>query len=402
MQVIQQKFSVSYTYPVVFTRDVFDPDNPVLADVLRQGGHEHNRALVVIDSEVARLNPGLLERISQYGEAHQAALGFVAPPFLVRGGEICKHEPLEVEKIHALVERHKLCRHSFIIAIGGGAVLDAAGYAAATAHRGVRLIRMPTTVLAQNDAGIGVKNGVNAFRRKNFLGTFAPPFAVINDSAFLASLPVRDQRAGIAEAVKVALIRDREFFDFLYAERASLSRFAPDAMQRMISRCAELHLEHIAGAGDPFESGSSRPLDFGHWVAHKLEELSNSELKHGEAVAIGIALDSLYSRQLGILGELDLYRILALLEGVGFALYHPALSWLDVETALGDFREHLGGELSIPLLEGIGRKVEAHEIDIPLMKRCIALLTERAAGKGGEAVRQAVPAGNSAQGFLNP
>jgi len=384
MQIIQQKFTVSYSFPVIFTEDVFDPRNSVLADVVRQGGHAHSRALVVIDSEVARLNPGLLERISQYGEAHKEAMSFVAPPFLIRGGEICKHDPFEVERIHALVERHKICRHSYIIAIGGGAVLDAAGYAAATAHRGVRLIRMPTTVLAQNDAGIGVKNGVNAFHRKNFLGTFAPPFAVINDSAFLASLTQRDLRAGIAEAVKVALIRDRAFFDTLYAERAALARFTPAAMQRMIRRCAELHLEHISG-GDPFESGSSRPLDFGHWVAHKLEELSDSELKHGEAVAIGIALDSLYSRQLGILGELDLHRILTLLDTLGFSLYHPALSWLDVETALSDFREHLGGELSIPLLEGIGRKVEAHAIDVAQMKRCITQLAERANAKTDEA-----------------
>jgi len=236
-------------------------------------------------------------------------------------------------------------------------------------------------VLAQNDAGVGVKNGINAFGRKNFLGTFAPPFAVINDRDFLNTLNIRDLRSGIAEAIKVGLIRDRSFFDSLYAERADLARFAPSAMERMIVRCAELHLEHIAGAGDPFECGSSRPLDFGHWNAHKLEELSDSELRHGEAVAIGIALDSLYSRHKGLLGDLDLHRILTILEDVGFSLHHPALSWLDVDKALSDFQEHLGGELSIPLLEGIGRKIEAHEIDVQLMKRCIGMLAERTAQK---------------------
>ena len=391
MQVLEQKFAVSYSFPVIFAEDVFDLQNPLLAELMRQGGHPHNRALVVIDSEVVRLTPGLLGRISQYGEAYASAGTFVAPPFQIRGGEICKHEPTEVERIHALVERHKICRHSFIVAIGGGAVLDVAGYAAATAHRGVRLIRLPTTVLAQNDAGIGVKNGVNAFGRKNFLGTFAPPFAVINDASFLQTLPERDLRAGIAEAIKVALIRDRAFFDFLYEERASLSRFVPAAMQKMIVRCAELHLEHIGRGGDAFETGSSRPLDFGHWVAHRLEELSASEVKHGEAVAIGIALASLYSQQLGILGEIDLRRILTLLETLGFSLSHPALAWLDVEKALGEFREHLGGVLSIPLLEGIGRKIEAHEIDIALMKRCIALLGERSAGKAGQVRHPVAP-----------
>ena len=381
MQVIQQQFQVAFSYPVVFTRNVFDPANPVLADLLAAGEPGIRRALVVIDSEVVRLNPGLLAQISLYGEAHRARMVFAAPPFQVRGGEICKHEPSEVAEIHALVERHKICRHSFIIAIGGGAVLDAVGYAAATAHRGVRLVRLPTTVLAQNDAGIGVKNGVNAFGRKNFLGTFAPPFAVINDAVFLGSLPLRDRRAGVAEAIKVALIRDREFFDYLYDERARLASFSPDVMERMIFRCAELHMQHIGGGGDPFESGSSRPLDFGHWVAHKLEELSASELKHGEAVAIGIALDSLYSRRQGLLGEIELRRIMNLLETVGFALNHPALSWLDVEKALSEFREHLGGKLSIPLLAGIGTKVEAHEIDIALMKQCVGALFERASAR---------------------
>ena len=381
MHTIRQQFNVSYSYPVIFTRGLFDHENSALVDLARENGRESNRALVVIDSEVARLTPGLLERISKYAQRHSPLIEFVAPPFQVRGGEICKHEPLEVERIHSLIERHRICRHSFIIAIGGGAVLDAAGYAAATAHRGIRLIRLPTTVLAQNDAGVGVKNGINAFGRKNFLGTFAPPFAVINDLDFLNTLNVRDLRSGIAEAIKVGLIRDRAFFDLLYSARAELACFESSAMERMIVRCAELHLEHIASAGDPFENGSSRPLDFGHWNAHKLEELTGSELRHGEAVAIGIALDSLYSRHQGLIGDLDLHRILTILEDIGFMLYHPALSWLDVDKALSEFREHLGGELSIPLLEGIGRKIEVHEIDVQLMKRCIGMLAGRAAHK---------------------
>ena len=213
------------------------------------------------------------------------------------------------------------------------------------------------------------------------MGTFAPPFAVLNDLDLLKTLLVRDLRCGIAEAIKVGLIRDRAFFEALYAERAELACFEAGAMERMIVRCAELHLEHIAGGGDPFESGSSRPLDFGHWNAHKLEELSGHDLRHGEAVAIGIALDSLYSRGAGLLGDLDLHRILSLLEDLGFVLYHPALSWLDVEKALHEFQEHLGGELSIPLLAGIGEKVEAHRIDLRLMNRCIAKLADRAALK---------------------
>jgi 3-dehydroquinate synthase len=381
MPTIHQNFTVCYSYPVIFTRDVFNPDNPDLAEIISLSGRQSNRVLVVVDSNVLQVTPGLLQQISRYGERYASLLEFVVQPFSIRGGEICKQEPLEVEQIQALVERHKICRHSFIIAIGGGAVLDAVGYAAATAHRGVRLIRMPTTVLSQNDAGVGVKNGVNAFGRKNFIGTFSPPFAVINDSQFLNTLEARDLRAGIAEAVKVALIQDGKFFDFLYAERAALAHFVPEQMEKMIYRCAEIHLKHIAHGGDPFENGSFRPLDFGHWNAHKLEELTSFELRHGESVAIGIAVDSLYSKHTGILGDLDLHRILTLLEDLGFSLYHPALSWLDVEKSLGEFQEHLGGELSIPLLMGIGSKIEAHSIDTVLMKRCISELAYRATRK---------------------
>jgi 3-dehydroquinate synthase len=374
---IEQHFAVTYSFPIWFTRGAFDPENRILARVLESAGVRRHRVLAVLDQDVLSANPDLLAAINAYGDRHRQLLEFVAAPFLVRGGEVCKSDPLEVAKIHSLVERYCLCRQSFVLVIGGGAVLDAAGYAAATAHRGVRLIRMPTTVLAQNDAGVGVKNGVNAFGRKNFVGTFAPPFAIVNDFDFLESLPERDKRAGIAEAIKVALIKDRAFFDELYRERSRLATFEPAAMERMIVRCAELHCSHISGSGDPFEFGSARPLDFGHWSAHKLEELTEGSLKHGEAVAIGVALDSVYSRYLGRLTDLELERILRAMEAIGFELYHGALRWMDCEKALRDFREHLGGDLHITLLDGIGQKLEVHEVDAELVRRCIDDLARR-------------------------
>lgn len=381
MKTLQQQFSVSYSFPVLFTRDAFGASNPALAELLSGAAAGKARLLAVIDAEVMRLTPGLPEKLARFAAAQRDRVEFLLPPLVLQGGEACKSGLAEVEKVQARVEKQGLCRHSYILAVGGGALLDAAGFAAATAHRGIRLIRMPTTTLSMNDAGIGVKNGVNAFGRKNFTGTFAPPFAVINDFEFLRTLPPRELRAGIAEAVKVALIRDRGFFDFLYGARGELARFQPEAMERMIVRCAELHLEHIGTSGDPFEFGSSRPLDFGHWAAHKLEELSSGEIRHGEAVAIGIALDSLYSRHLGLIGEIELRRILGLLEGVGFELYHPALSWIEVGRALREFQEHLGGELALPLLKGIGDKIDRHEVDAALYRRCIDTLAGRKVGK---------------------
>jgi 3-dehydroquinate synthase len=234
---------------------------------------------------------------------------------------------------------------------------------------------------------VGVKNGINAFGKKNFIGTFAPPFAVINDFTLLASLPARDKRAGYVEAVKVALIRDREFFESIERDVEALARFDATPMERLIHRSAELHLNHIATSGDPFEFGSARPLDFGHWSAHKLEQLSDYNIRHGEAVAIGIALDVVYSRKIQMLDAAPATRILALLEKLGFELFANELLNVDADNnllvirGLEEFREHLGGELTITLLTAIGAGVEVHEMNLPKVIEAIYELQERHATK---------------------
>jgi 3-dehydroquinate synthase len=274
-------------------------------------------------------------------------------------------------------------RHSFVVAIGGGAVLDLIGYVAATTHRGIRHIRIPTTVLAQNDSGVGVKNGVNAFGFKNMLGTFEPPVAVINDSAFIDILPGRDKRAGMAEAVKVALIRDGEFFAWLEEKAEALAIFASEPLDRLIRHCALLHMRQISIGGDPFERGSGRPLDFGHWAAHKLEALSDYQLRHGEAVAIGVALDTRYSVLAGLLPAGEDLRVRALLERLGFSLWHAACDARRPDgrrillAGLEEFREHLGGELTITLLNGIGHSVDVHVMHDDLLDQAIDWLRPR-------------------------
>lgn len=375
---IEQRFSVSYEFPVCFTRSAFATDNPTLHTVVARAGQGRHKVFPVIDAQVMQDHPQLLQQLEAYAQQHAAQIELILPPLLVRSGEVCKSEPVEVEQFYRITQERSIDRHSFTLVIGGGSVIDAIGYAAATAHRGIRLIRMPTTVLGQNDAGVGVKNAVNFLGRKNYLGTFVPPFAVINDFEFLRTLPARDQRAGMAEAVKVSLIKDRQFFDWLYQQRASLAAFEDSAVEYMIQRCAELHLHHIASGGDPFERGSARPLDFGHWSAHRLEELSNSELRHGEAVAIGIALDSLYSHALGLIDDALLEKIITTLKTIGFKLYHPVLAQVDIHKALQDFREHLGGELCITLLVGEGVAEQFNHIDATVMKRCAEKLASLA------------------------
>lgn len=387
MRTLEQQFSVQHAFPVYFSRNVLRAEDPLLAAVLLRGGRKTHKVLCLADSGVLASHPSLCRRIERYGEAHRELMALCGPVVEVPGGERCKADSGVVEAILRHIREHHLCRHSFVLAIGGGAVLDAVGYATAVAHRGLRLIRMPTTVLGQNDAGIGVKNGINAFGRKNFVGTFAPPFAVVNDFAFLDTLPARELRSGMAEAIKVALIMDRQFFNYLFNMRFDLAAFRQRTMEETIIRCAALHMRHIGTGGDPFEMGSARPLDFGHWSAHKLEEVTGGRLGHGEAVAVGIALDSFYSRHLGMIDAGELDRILILLADLGLPIYHSALAEIDIPAALGEFREHLGGEPAITLLTGIGGKREVDRIDTGLMARCVDELRRHAergdTGEGG-------------------
>jgi 3-dehydroquinate synthase len=378
MDLIERTIQVSWQHRVLFTENVFDPANPTLRDNLSRDEHNSpRRALVVVDEALARADSGLVAGIENYFKSSPPAATLAAPPILCAGGEQSKASWTAVADLHAAIDRHHIDRHSYLIAVGGGALLDMAGLAAATAHRGVRHIRIPTTTLSQCDSGVGVKNGINAFGKKNFIGTFAPPFAVINDFQLLATLSDRDKRAGFVEAVKVACIRSREFFERLEQDGLALAQFQPDAMRGLIRRCAELHMDHIARNGDPFEFGSARPLDFGHWAAHKLEQMSGFTLRHGEAVAVGIALDVIYARRAGFLSPVNADRVIQLLQTLGFALFHPDLQRDELLLGLEEFREHLGGRLAITLLRDIGVGFEVNEMDAGLIREAIVELAER-------------------------
>ena len=374
---ILQRVPLVLEYPVVFTRGVFDSDNPALADVLalREPRRRH-RIVAIIDGGVAGAWPALATQIERYAMHHADRIELAAPPWTIPGGEAAKHDAVLGQLVASLAAL-RIDRHSFVIAIGGGAVLDVIGFAAATLHRGVRLVRLPTTVLAQNDAGVGVKNGINAFGAKNFLGTFAAPFAVIDDLRFLDTLAARDRVAGMAEAVKIALVRDPVFFDWLVEHAGALAAFEPGAVEKLVRRCAELHLAHIANGGDPFEQGNARPLDFGHWAAHKLEILTDYELRHGEAVAIGMVLDARYSVEAGLLDERDHAAIVGLIERLGLPVWHDALRDPALIGGLADFREHLGGELTITLLAGIGHGVDTRDVREHLVRRAVDRIDER-------------------------
>jgi 3-dehydroquinate synthase len=379
-QPLQGRFQVSYHYPVLFTDHIFQANNPCLYQQLTRQGTGPITVLVFVDEQLLLCSPLLPQQINSYFSAHAADLHLQAAPIAVPAGELSK-TPDVLQHLYAHMLKHGLDRHCYVLALGGGAVLDALGYACATFHRGMRLIRIPSTVLAQNDAGIGVKNGINAFAQKNLLGAFYPATAVINDFQLLLSLSQRDQIAGLAEAVKVAVIKNAAFFQWMEQQAEALASFEHSASRYAIHRCAQLHLGHITGAGDPFERGNGRPLDYGHWAAHKLENLSQHRLRHGEAVAVGMALDALYANASGLLSDADCQRLLQLLDNLGFNLCPPELSLRDTQgrspilLGLEEFRQHLGGRLSIPMLCRLGQSVDVHHIDMPLMEQALSRLS---------------------------
>lgn len=372
--------TVSFQHRIRFTRGAFAHGNRMVADLLETRGR--SKVLVFVENGLREFFPQLEGEIQDYF-SDLSGLRLTGVEWLV-GGEEAKRGDRVYQDAMAAIERHHIDRHSYIIVIGGGAFLDVIGFAAATGHRGVRLVRFPTTTLSQDDSGVGVKNGINAFGKKNFVGAFAVPYAVVNDFQFLHTQPEVTRRAGLIEAVKVALVRDGEFFDWMEGNLEGLRSLDEATLEEAVERSAIHHAKHIAQGGDPFELGSSRPLDYGHWAAHKLEQLTDFELSHGEAVSIGVALDTLYAAKVGLLAASDAERVLKVIEGLELPVWHEALELRDskgrrrVFNGLEEFREHLGGELTVLLLNKTGVGVDVHEIDEVIWETCAEALKVRA------------------------
>jgi len=370
-----EEIAVPFSYPVTFTRNAFDPANPVLADAV------DGRMLAYVDSGLAEAQPELPDALAAYAAAH--TLDLLTPPRILPGGETAKDGWDVVNGVIAEIVKHRLCRQSTVLAVGGGAMLDAVGLAASLVHRGVRLVRMPSTTLSQDDGGVGVKTGINLGDVKNLLGTFAPPSAVVNDLALLRTLPRDVMLDGVAEAFKVAIIKDADFFAYLVEQAEALGRGETETLEETVRRSAVLHLDHIRQGADPFEMGDARPLDFGHWAAHRLEGLSDYAVRHGQGVAIGIALDSHYAWRTGLLGRGEFDAILDAFVRAGLPVWHPLLEQRDAEGTLAvvegieQFREHLGGRLCITLPDGIGQRVEVNDMDLALIEEGITFLKER-------------------------
>lgn len=360
-------FNVPQVHRLRTTDDVTGKDYEVLTKLLDCGETQCARVLLVGEHALAPRVESISRRLRG-----AARVDLVADPLLVEGGEVIKNGEVALRMLLDKINDYGLDRRSYIIAVGGGALLDAVGFAAAIAHRGVRLIRLPSTVLAQADSGVGVKNAINYFQKKNWIGSFAVPWAVINDAALLETLPERDFVSGFSEAIKVALLKDRDEFDWLCDNAAKIRGRDPLATKHAITRSCELHLQHITQGGDPFEMLEARPLDFGHWSAHRLEPLTGYKLRHGEAVAIGVAIDCHYSALKHGFNENDAVGVCRFLTDLGIELWNDAIKPIDrLLQGLEEFRQHLGGRLTITMLDGVARPINVHEIDHDAMIQAV-------------------------------
>lgn len=370
-------FEVKFRHRLRFTDDVFADTCSTLASVLESSEGRAARVQFWIDEQVVNANPDLKQRIQSFCSRHADQFESIGNIQTVPGGEAVKNDVHIVERMLKVFHHADLDRRSYVVAIGGGAVLDAVGFAAAIAHRGIRLIRLPTTTLAQCDSGVGVKNSINLFQKKNWVGSFAVPWAVINDKALLSTLGDRDYKCGFSEAVKVALLKDANLFQFICDHGAQIQQRSSEAWS-VLANSAKWHLQHITAGGDPFEMLEARPLDYGHWSAHKLETMTDFDLRHGEAVAIGVAVDTVYSSLAHGLSKSDAERVLNCLSGLGLLIDHPALQRREeLFGGLEEFRQHLGGRLTVTMLDGIARPINVNSIDHDLMRQAMDHVQDR-------------------------
>lgn len=378
---VNMSFQVPFTHRLRFTKDVAGDEFEVLLDVLESEHGKKPKVMVVVDGDVYTHSMHARKLADRFAGAQAIEIaGDDSIVYPLMGGEAVKNTSAPVKQLLALINQYDLDRRSYVIVIGGGAILDTVGFAAATAHRGIRLVRLPTTTLAQADSGVGVKNAINYFGKKNWVGTFAVPWAVINDAALLETLPDRDFRCGFSEAVKVSLLKSREDFEFLCQHATQIRdrdmTYAFPAIQKSCLR----HLHHITRGGDPFEVLEARPLDYGHWSAHKMEPMSGYRIRHGEAVGIGVALDCIYSHLKFAFPQKPMESVCQCLHDLGMPLWDETLN--DADTILGgleEFRQHLGGRLTITMLRDVAAPFDVHDIDVNVMRQAIAQLHAMAA-----------------------
>lgn len=292
-----------------------------------------------------------------------AGLGFDSLFLTVKPGEASK-SLAEAARLYAQLAAHRADRQTCIIAIGGGVIGDLAGFVAATYARGLPLIMVPTTLLAQVDSSVGGKVGVNLPAGKNLVGAFHQPIGVWINLANLDTLPDRERRCGLAEVVKYGVIRDPEFFNFLEANADRLTAGDPDATHHAVLRSCQIKAEVVTA--DEFErTGVRAILNFGHTVAHAIEAVAayTGEWHHGEAVAAGMVAEARLAERLGSFGAEDVGRLATLLGRLGLPTAAPGLDTDALMSAMRLDKKNEAGAIRCVVPDRLGsvRAIDAPE-----------------------------------------
>ena len=304
------------------------------------------KAMVVSDTNVLPLHGEKILRIL-------SDAGLSAEVCPIPAGEASKCLE-QAEKCFTRAIELGLDRKSPIIALGGGVVGDLAGFIAATYMRGVPFVQIPTTLLAQVDSSVGGKVAVNHSLGKNLIGAFYQPKAVFIDLSMLRTLPEREIRTGLGEIVKYGVISDEDFFCFLETHQREALSLEVGTLAHMVARSCELKADVVSR--DEREGGLRRILNFGHTMAHAIEEETRYvRYNHGEAVAIGMAGAAYISRDMDYVGEDTISRLLELLRSLGLPVRAGGCTEDNMYHAIFRDKKAIGGKVNWVLMEGIGK-----------------------------------------------
>jgi 3-dehydroquinate synthase len=265
--------------------------------------------------------------------------------------------------------------------VGGASLLDLTGFASATMRSAPRVIRLPTTTLAQSGPAVLPASSINAFGTKDFLGTQRPPFAVLCDRRFPDTQRPRDKVAGLTQAVRAALLWDEGLLGWISAHAGRLGAGDRDTVAELVQKSAGLYASHAATLGAEDEDAASEALSYGTWSADRLALLADLRIRSGEALAIGIALDTVVSSLAGLIGGKERDLVVGTLERLGLRLWHDALGRADSEgrPLLLDGLAELCGGLAprVPLLAGVGEGAVAHALRESVVREAIEWLSRR-------------------------
>ncbi|MCL1126417.1 3-dehydroquinate synthase family protein [Shewanella surugensis] len=376
---LQSHSSIHEQCPIIFTQDLWamkdTHKSPLLMLLNNQKKQQETLTICcIIDENVSKQQSNLRLRIQHFFNACQH-VNLISPPIIISEKEQEKQSTI-IKKLYPLFSQNALNKHSQIIAIGGGSLFDAVSFTVNTCYQGLPFIRVPSTVLSASDTSIKDQSNINIFSNGSPLSNVSRPLAVFNDFSLLNRSTTQDKHAGLVLIIKIAILKDAQFFNWLEVNANALFHCCPKENQYAIQRCAQLALQHTTSTAHFHEQEIISPLEYGHWSAYKLKKLSQDPLNDAQALAIGICLDAYYSTRIGLLHQDYSIRIVKLFNRVGFSLWHNALfdntrGELTLLKGLDEFRLKFGPTLHIPLLTSIGYSKTIHNIDHDVMKEAV-------------------------------